>query len=69
LQNETQGIGIGMSTADTLANVLGGYLNIQTCTISPNRGTKAEFGILTTSSLAPEKFHADIVSYTEKEKW
>ncbi len=68
LQNETQGIGIGISTADTLASALGGYLNINTRTNFPNRGTVAEFGVLTTNSLAADKFRADILDYTEKQQ-
>lgn len=55
-----------MSTADTLASALGGYLKVKTHTKLPNRGTKAEFGILTTNCLAPDKFIADILDYTKK---
>jgi hypothetical protein len=57
-----------MSTADTLASALGGYLKVKTHIELPNRGTKVEFGILTTNCLAPDKFRADILDYTEKQK-
>lgn len=57
-----------MSTANTLATELGGYLNIKTRTELPNRGTKAEFGVLTTNSLTPEKFRTEILDSRSKQQ-
>ena len=68
MSNETQGIGIGLNTAETLASALGGELKILTETSIESHGTTISFKILTTKVSTPEKFFEDILIYKSRNK-
>jgi|LauGreDrversion4_2_1035121.scaffolds.fasta_scaffold77444_1 predicted transcriptional regulator len=55
----TGGVGIGLSTSQTLIEYLGGKLLVQ----SSAEGTQVEFSLLTTSKDYSKNFSADVKKY------
>jgi len=58
LKSETLGVGLGLSTASTLIQKLGGYIKVQS---KSNNQTEALISVLTTHSSNLSTFEQDIM--------
>lgn len=65
LTSQTDGIGVGLNTSQTLANALGGYLSVYPYVGTGDYGTVAEFGITLSRSDQSLKFKKDVKILTQ----
>lgn len=75
LNSQTDGIGVGLNTSQTLATALGGYLRVDKKVGTGDQGTVAEFGIAVSRSDSKLKFKEDVkiltqsCNYSQLDRW